>query len=274
VSQKVKEQVALDVEAFKKDTGITPGLATVLVGQDAASHVYVKNKIKSTEKCGMHSFHKEFEVNVTEEELLAHINELNNDTSVHGILVQLPLPKHINENKVLLSIRPDKDVDGFHPQNVGLLVTGDAHLKPCTPSGVMALLDHYGIELEGKEALVIGRSNIVGKPQSIMLIEKNATVTVAHSRTKDLQGHVEKADVVVAAIGRPKFVPGDWIKEGAVVIDVGVNRLDTGKLCGDVDFETASKKASYITPVPGGVGPMTIAMLMKNTLEAAKKCRN
>ncbi len=269
VSQKIKDQVASDVAAFIKKTGIVPGLATVLVGADPASHVYVKNKVKSTKACGMNSIHKELPADTSEEALLKIVHELNNDENVHGILVQLPLPKHINADKILESINPAKDVDGFHPVNVGRLVAGRDCLMPCTPYGVMELLSHYGISLSGQDVVIIGRSNIVGKPQALMMLAANATVTITHSKTRNLPERVREADIVVAAIGRAKFVKADWLKPGCVVIDVGINRLEDGTLCGDVDFNEAKQVASYITPVPGGVGPMTIAMLMKNTLKAA-----
>lgn len=271
VSQKIKDEVRVAVEAFFKKTGVQPGLATVLVGEDAASQVYVRHKIKSTEACGMQSIHHALPAETSEKDLLALVESLNQDPAVHGILVQLPLPKHIQEQKVIHAIHPDKDVDGFHPQNMGRLLAGDALLKPCTPYGVMEMLKHYDISLSGKDVVVIGRSNIVGKPQALMMLQENATVTITHSRTKDLADKVKAADIVVAAVGRAKFVTGDWIKKGAVVIDVGINRGEDGKLCGDVDFASAEQQASFITPVPGGVGPMTIAMLMKSTLIAAQQ---
>lgn len=270
VSQKVKDQVRADVENFKKEKGFAPGLATILVGSDPASQVYIKNKNKTCADLGMKSEHHLLESTTSEADLLALVQKLNNDSTIHGILVQLPLPKHINSSKILEAIRPEKDVDGFHPVNVGKLVVGDDCLKPCTPFGVMRLLEEINYDLTGKNAVVIGRSNIVGKPISLMLLAKNATVTITHSKTKDLPAVVRQADVVIAAVGIAHFVKGDWIKKGAVVIDVGINRLPDGKLAGDVDFAEASKVASAITPVPGGVGPMTIAMLMANTLQAAK----
>lgn len=266
VSQKIKDDVKTQVQALD----FQPGLATVLVGEDPASQVYIRNKIRSTEACGMRSFHETLPASTTESDLLAKIHALNENPDVHGILVQLPVPDGISEKKVIAAIDPAKDVDGFHSLNVGRLTSGLPGLRPCTPWGVMKLLEHYDISVSGKDAVVIGRSNIVGKPQALMLLEQGATVTVAHSRTQDLAAKVKGADIVVAAVGKPGLVQGDWIKEGAVVIDVGINRLPSGKLTGDVEFELAKEKAAYITPVPGGVGPMTIAMLMSNTLDAAK----
>lgn len=271
VSHTVRDEVARQVKAFTAATGVVPGLATILVGADPASQVYVRNKIKATEGCGMTSFHYDLPETTSEESLLQRIDALNADPRVHGILVQLPLPRAISSKKVIERIAAEKDVDGFHPINVGRLTAGDLCLRPCTPAGVMRLLQHYGIAVAGKHAVVVGRSNIVGKPMSLLLLQADATVTIAHSRTADLADHVRRADIVVAAVGRPRFVPGDWIKPGAVVIDVGVNRQPDGTLCGDVDFTTAQKVAAFITPVPGGVGPMTIAMLMSNTLEATRR---
>lgn len=272
-AQKVRDDLKVRVAAFVRESGCVPGLATVLVGSDPASQVYVRNKIKATEACGMRSFHFDLPEATTETELLRKVDELNLDPSVHGLLVQLPLPKQISSRKILERIDPKKDVDGFHPYNVGLLATGEPGLKPCTPYGVMKLLEHYGISASGKHAVVVGRSNIVGKPMAFLLLQADATVTIAHSRTLDLPEHVKRADIVVAAVGRAKFVKGEWIKNGAVVIDVGINRLSDGTLCGDVDFAAAEAKASHITPVPGGVGPMTIAMLLANTLEAARRMK-
>ncbi|MBF0103861.1 MAG: bifunctional methylenetetrahydrofolate dehydrogenase/methenyltetrahydrofolate cyclohydrolase FolD [Deltaproteobacteria bacterium] len=269
VSQKIKTELKIKVDEFIKQTGIQPGLATVLVGDNEASRIYVKNKIKGTEDSGMRSIHRQCPQGITEAELLTLINTLNGDPSVHGILVQLPLPAHISSDKIIRAINPSKDVDGFHPYNIGLLMTGHAALKPCTPLGIMELLKHYSITASGRDCVVIGRSNIVGKPQAIMMTHENATVTVCHSKTQNLPEKVRSADIVIAAMGRAKFVKGDWIKRGAVVIDVGMNRDENGKLCGDVDFDEAQKRAAYITPVPGGVGPMTIAMLLVNTLKAA-----
>lgn len=249
--------------------GVKPGLAVVLVGSDPASQVYVKMKRKACAEAGIESFAHDLAGDASEKTLLGLIARLNADNAVHGILVQLPLPKHIDEKKVLLAIDPAKDVDGFHPVNVGLLALGEPCFAPCTPAGIIALIESTGKKIEGANAVVLGRSNIVGKPVAAMLIKRNATVTVCHSKTADLAGEVGRADILVAAIGRPGFVKGPWIKPGAVVIDVGINRLPDGKLAGDVDFKGARERASAITPVPGGVGPMTIAMLLKNTVEAA-----
>ncbi|MBI1912359.1 MAG: bifunctional methylenetetrahydrofolate dehydrogenase/methenyltetrahydrofolate cyclohydrolase FolD [Deltaproteobacteria bacterium] len=271
IAAQVREELRAEIKDLKEKHGLTPGLTVVLVGENPASKVYVRNKGKACEEVGIRSVQHTLSDTTTEEELLKLIEELNNDKDVHGILVQLPLPKHINEEKVLELISPKKDVDGFHPYNMGRLMVGNPLLQPCTPFGVMRLLESTGIDITGKDAVIIGRSNIVGKPQAMMLLRRNATVTICHSKTKDLVDKVKSADIVVAAIGRAQFVKGEWIKEGAVVIDVGINRNEEGKLVGDVDFEGASQKASYITPVPGGVGPMTIAMLLKNTVEAAKK---
>jgi methylenetetrahydrofolate dehydrogenase (NADP+)/methenyltetrahydrofolate cyclohydrolase len=269
VSSHIKDDIAAEVKMLKNKTGKTPGLAVVLVGDDPASAVYVKNKNKTCKNIGFQSFEHILPENTSEDKLLNLINELNNDDQVNGILVQLPLPSHISSKKILVSINPQKDVDGFHLENVGRLVTGNALFKPCTPAGIIKLLDEYKIEIEGKNAVIIGRSNIVGKPVSFLLLERNATVTICHSRTKDLPSITRSADILIAAIGKPNFVSLDMVKNNAVVIDVGINRLD-GKLVGDVDFASVSKQASLITPVPGGVGPMTIAMLMENTLQAFK----
>ena len=269
VSSHIKDDIAAEVKMLKNKTGKTPGLAVVLVGDDPASAVYVKNKNKTCKNIGFQSFEHILSENTSEDKLLNLINELNNDDQVNGILVQLPLPSHISSKKILVSINPQKDVDGFHLENVGRLVTGNALFKPCTPAGIIKLLDEYKIEIEGKNAVIIGRSNIVGKPVSFLLLERNATVTICHSRTKDLPSITRSADILIAAIGKPNFVSLDMVKNNAVVIDVGINRLD-GKLVGDVDFTSVSKQASLITPVPGGVGPMTIAMLMENTLQAFK----
>ncbi len=270
IAAKMRADIAKEAEALKNEKGVTPGLAVVLVGEDPASKVYVGMKKKACAEAGFYSVEHKLAVETSEEELLTLIDELNSDDKVHGILVQLPLPKQINESKVLDAISPSKDVDGFHPYNVGRLLTGKPTFQSCTPYGIIKLLEQTGVSLEGKEAVVVGRSNIVGKPVALMLLQKNATVTICHSRTKDLKGKVKAADVVIAAVGVPEMVKGDWIKEGAVVIDVGMNRLESGKLVGDVEFDAASKVASAITPVPGGVGPMTITMLLYNTLEAAK----
>lgn len=268
VSQEIRKRVARETEELAK-TGRRPGLATVLVGEDPASAVYVRNKNKTCGEVGFRSFEHHLPAETKESELLKLVDDLNRNPDVNGILVQLPLPKQIDSNKVLQAIDPRKDVDGFHPVNIGRLLTGDTAFAPCTPAGIIELLDFYRIGIEGKNAVVLGRSNIVGKPAALLLLHRHATVTICHSRTRDLPAVTRSADLLVAAIGKPAFVRGDMIKEGAVVIDVGVNRVD-GKLVGDVLFEEAVKKASYITPVPGGVGPMTIAMLMDNTLKAFK----
>lgn len=270
IAAKIRAEIAGETEKLKARHGIAPGLAVVLVGDDPASRVYVSMKEKACRESGFYSAEHKLPAETGEEDLLALIDRLNRDEKVHGILVQLPLPKHIDESKVLEAISPTKDVDGFHPYNVGRLMVGKPSFKPCTPFGVIKMLEYSGIEIEGKEAVVVGRSNIVGKPIALMLLQKNATVTICHSRTGDLKGKVISADIVIAAVGVPEMVKGDWIKPGAVVIDVGVNRVGEKKLVGDVEFDAASKVASAITPVPGGVGPMTITMLLYNTLEAAK----
>ena len=271
VSAEVRKNISEEVKSFIAESGITPGLAVILVGNNPASAVYVRNKHKACLEVGMNSFEITMPEETTEDELLAKIDELNLDPKVHGILVQLPLPKHISEDKVINRISPEKDVDAFHPANVGKIVAGKYDFIPCTPAGIMELLHYYNVEISGKECVVIGRSNIVGKPMSLLLLAENGTVTICHSRTKDLTEVSKRADILVVAIGKPKFVTADMVKEGAVVVDVGINRLDDGKLCGDVDYEAVEPIASMITPVPGGVGPMTITMLMKNTLTAAKK---
>ena len=271
VSAKIREKIACDVADFKKETGVTPGLAVIIVGENPASIVYVRNKHKACVEAGMNSIEVKMPETTTEEELLCKIDDLNHDPAVHGILVQLPLPKHIDETNVLNSILPAKDVDAFHPVNVGKIMIGNYNLLPCTPAGVMDLLDYYGVELSGKRAVVIGRSNIVGKPMALLLLERNATVTVCHSRTADISEYTKSADVIVVAVGRPRFLKANMVKPGAVVVDVGINRLDDGKLCGDADFDNLLDVTSLITPVPGGVGPMTITTLLKNTLSAAKE---
>lgn len=270
VSQKIKMQVKTRVEKLAQQ-GIVPGLAVVLVGEDSASLTYVKNKKKTCESLGMRSDLHQFPDTLTEQELLAKIDELNSDPGIHGILVQLPLPQQIDEFKVITAISPEKDVDGFHPISVGNMMIGKDAFLPCTPHGIMELLAHYGIDPAGKHAVVIGRSNIVGKPIGQLLLQKDATVTYCHSKTKDLANFTAQADILIAAIGRAKFIDRTFIKPGAVIIDVGMNRDENGKLCGDVDFEDVQETASFVTPVPGGVGPMTIAMLMENTLESAEK---
>ncbi|MBS5017335.1 MAG: bifunctional methylenetetrahydrofolate dehydrogenase/methenyltetrahydrofolate cyclohydrolase FolD [Eubacterium ventriosum] len=270
------KQISLDIKnelkekvAKYKEQGIEITLAVVKVGNDPASAVYVRNKEKACEYVGINSKTLALPEETTEEELLNVVKELNEDKNVNGILVQLPLPKHIDESKVLLTIDSTKDVDGFHPVNVGKMVIGEDTFLPCTPAGIIEMIKRTDIDIEGKECVVIGRSNIVGKPMAMLMLKENATVTIAHSRTKDLKEVTKRADIIVAAIGKAKFVTADYVKEGAVVIDVGINRLENKKLCGDVEFESAEKVAGAITPVPGGVGPMTIAMLMKNTVKAA-----
>jgi len=267
-SSLLRETIKNDALTLKKQ-GITPGLAVVIVGEDSASKTYVKNKIIACAQCEIKSFEYALPESTTEEELLALIAQLNADPEVHGILVQSPLPKHISENKIVLSILPKKDVDAFHPENVGRIMIGDFHFVPCTPAGVMALLKQYGISAAGKECVIVGRSNIVGKPQAMLLLHENGTVTICHSRTKDLAEVTRRADILVAAVGKANFITADMVKEGAVVIDVGMNWSEDGKRCGDVDFAAVEKKAYAITPVPGGVGPMTITMLMQNTVRAA-----
>ena len=269
VSASVKAEVAAQAAQLKEEKGLEVGLAVVIVGNDQASRVYVNNKKKACEAVGFKSFEYALPEETTQEELLALVEKLNKDKSVNGILVQLPVPKHIDEKAIINAISPDKDVDAFHPVNVGKIMIGEYSFLPCTPAGVMRLIESTGVDITGKQCVVIGRSNIVGKPQAMLLLQKNGTVTICHSKTKNLKEICLGADILVVAIGRAKFVTGDMIKEGAVVIDVGMDRDENGKLCGDVDFESAEKVADYITPVPGGVGPMTIAMLMKNTLTAA-----
>ena len=270
VSQRVKNALKDETEKFVEKYGIKPGLAVVIVGDDPASRVYVNSKKKACAEIGYYSEEHALPESTTEDELLSLVEKLNGDEKIHGILVQLPLPKHIDEEKIINAINPKKDVDAFHPVNVGKIMIGNFDFLPCTPAGVMELIDDAGIDLTGKNCVVVGRSNIVGKPQAMLLLHKNATVTICHSKTKNIKEITKNADVLVAAVGRAQMFDGDYIKDGAVVIDVGMNRLENKKLVGDVDFESAEKKASYITPVPGGVGPMTIAMLMKNTLTAAK----
>jgi methylenetetrahydrofolate dehydrogenase (NADP+)/methenyltetrahydrofolate cyclohydrolase len=269
VSTEIRGRLEKETAELKTKIGRTPGLATVLVGEDPASAVYVRNKNKICHEIGFQSFGQNLSAETTEEELLDIIKKLNSNNEVNGILVQLPLPDHIDSEKILLSIDPEKDVDGFHPINVGKLAIGNALLTPCTPTGIIALLDYYKIEIPGKHAVVLGRSNIVGKPVAHLLLQRHATVTICHSKTKNLQQVTRQADILIAAVGRPHFVNSDMVKEGTVVIDVGINRVD-GKLTGDVDFDQVAEKAGLITPVPGGVGPMTIALLMENTLKAFK----
>ena len=270
LSQTLRADVAQRAAALKA-RGITPGLAVVLVGDNQASQVYVRNKVKSCQDNGLHSVLEKYEASMTEAELLARVEALNNDPSIHGILVQLPLPAHIDAQKVIEAISPAKDVDGFHIASAGALMTGMPGFWPCTPYGCMKMLQSIGYKLRGKHAVVIGRSNIVGKPMAMMLLQESATVTICHSATPDLKAMTLQADVIVAAVGKRDVLTADMVKPGAVVIDVGMNRDDAGKLCGDVDFDGVKEVASHITPVPGGVGPMTITMLLVNTLEAAER---
>ena len=270
VSASVRNAITEKVNALKAK-GVTPGLAVIIVGNDPASRVYVNNKKKGCEQTGMNSFEYALPEETTTEELISLIEKLNGEKDVHGILCQLPVPKHIDEEKVLNAISPDKDVDAFHPVNCGKVMTGDYTFAPCTPAGMVEMLKHYNIPVAGKHCVIIGRSNIVGKPMAMLMLKENATVTVCHSKTQNLSEITKQADILVAAVGRPKFVTPDMVKDGAVVLDVGINRMEDGKLCGDVDFDAVCKKTSYITPVPGGVGPMTITMLLKNTLAAAEK---
>ena len=270
ISKQVREEIAADVAAFKAKYDCAPGLAVIIVGNDPASQVYVRNKKRGCEEVGFYSESYELPAETTQEELVTLVERLNNDDRINGILVQLPLPKHLNETEILLKIRPEKDVDAFHPYNVGKIMIGNHDFLPCTPAGVMALLERSGVEIGGKKCVVIGRSNIVGKPMAMLLLHANGTVTICHSKTQNLKEICREADILVASIGKPEFVTADMVKEGAVVVDVGINRLDSGKLVGDVAYAEVEPKASYITPVPGGVGPMTITMLLKNTLTAAK----
>ena len=274
IAQDIRNEVRQKTLELRQQRNITPGLAVVLVGDDPASQVYVGRKAKACAEVGFLSREYKLPAETEEKKLLKIIKKLNKDELVHGILVQLPLPKHISTENIIAAINPDKDVDGFHPYNVGGLVTGTPLFVPCTPRGIMELISRSGIDLTGKEAVVVGRSNIVGKPMAFLLLAQNATVTMCHSRTKDLPSVTRRADVLIAAIGKPRMIKADMVKEGAVIIDVGVNRLENGKLAGDVDFDEVAPRASYITPVPGGVGPMTIAMLMKNTLDAARRSIN
>ena len=268
VAKAVKEEVRSRVEALKA-RGIRPGLATVLVGEDPASHVYVRNKQRTCEELGMYSVGHELPATTSQADLLALIDRLNRDPAIHGILVQLPLPKPLRSEPILYAVSPDKDVDGLHPVNIGKLMMGEPRFVPCTPAGVMAMLDYYKLPIEGQTAVVVGRSNLVGKPAAMLLLHRHATVTICHSKTPDLAAVCRRADILVAAMGKARFIRGEMVKDGAVVIDVGINRQPDGKLVGDVDFEAVAARASWITPVPGGVGPMTIAMLMQNTMLAA-----
>ena len=274
LAREIRGQVAQRAAALTA-RGTRPGLAVVLVGEDAASAVYVRNKVKDCQEAGIYSVLDRLPASTSEESLLERVRELNADPAIHGVLVQLPLPAHIDERLVIETIAPEKDVDGFHVSNAGALMTGTPRFRPCTPYGVMKMLEHAGVKLAGAEAVVVGRSNIVGKPQAMLLLQEHATVTICHSRTRDLAAHCRRADVLVAAVGKARMITGDMIKPGAVVIDVGMNRIpdgpNAGKLCGDVDFDSAKEVAGAITPVPGGVGPMTRAMLLVNTMEAAER---
>ena len=270
LSRQLRADVAQRVTALKS-RGITPGLAVILVGDNPASQVYVRNKVKACEDTGMHSVLERYDASLSEADLLARVDALNNDPTIHGILVQLPLPAHIDAHKVIEAISPAKDVDGFHVASAGALMVGQPGFWPCTPYGCMKMLESIGYDLRGKHAVVIGRSNIVGKPMALMLLQQNATVTICHSATRDLKAMTLQADVIVAAVGKRNVLTADMVKPGAVVLDVGMNRNDEGKLCGDVDFEGVKQVAGWITPVPGGVGPMTITMLMVNTLESAER---
>ena len=270
IAQEVRAEWKVRADALKA-RGVTPGLAVIIVGEDPASKVYVTNKVKACAELGLHSEHIVMPADTSEAALLAKIKELNEDKKIHGILVQLPVPKHIDTHKVLNAISPDKDVDGFHPENVGALITGNMRFAPCTPFGAMKLLEKCGVSVEGKHAVVVGRSNIVGKPMALLLLQANATVTICTSKTRELAKFTRDADILVVATGKPKMITGDMIKPGAAVIDVGINRMPDGKLCGDVDFDSAKEVAGWITPVPGGVGPMTITMLVANTVRAAER---
>ncbi|HIQ58398.1 MAG TPA: bifunctional methylenetetrahydrofolate dehydrogenase/methenyltetrahydrofolate cyclohydrolase FolD [Candidatus Merdivicinus intestinavium] len=269
IAARVKEEVAREAAELAQ-RGIRAGLAVVIVGDDPASRIYVNNKKKACEACNIRSYEYALPESTSEEDLLALVEKLNADPAVSGILVQLPLPRQISEQKVIAAISPEKDVDAFHAVNVGKIMIGDFDFLPCTPAGCLELIDSTGVSVEGKRCVVIGRSNIVGKPMAMLLLHRNGTVTICHSKTRGLREICREADILVAAVGKPKFVTADMVKEGAVVIDVGMNRLENGKLCGDVDFDAVREVAGWITPVPGGVGPMTIAMLMRNTLSAAK----
>ena len=270
VSAALRTQIREETAALRENHGIHPGLAVVLVGNDPASQIYVRNKQKACEEVGFRAFEYRLNENSTQEQLLDLIRVLNKDDKVHGILVQLPLPKHIDEQTGILTIAPEKHVDAFHPMNVGRIMIGNYEFLPCTPAGVMELIDSTGVDLNGANCVVVGRSNIVGKPMAMLLLHRNATVTICHSRTRNLAEVCAGADILVSAVGKPHFIRADMVKDGAVVIDVGMNHDENGKLCGDVEFAEVEPKASYITPVPGGVGPMTITMLLKNTLHAAK----
>ncbi len=270
LSQKIKEKIKKEVENLKKERGIVPGLAVILVGDDPASHTYVKMKSKACKEAGIYSIVHEMPADISQEKIEDTIKMMNKNPNIDGILVQLPLPKHIDTTRILELIDPSKDVDGFHPYNFGRLVQGLDSFVPCTPLGVMELLQEYGIDVKGMDVCVVGASNIVGKPMAALLLNAFATVDICHIYTKDLQSHTKDADMVVVGVGKPGLITAEMVKDGVIVIDIGINRLEDGRLVGDVDFERVSKKASYITPVPGGVGPMTIAMLLQNTIKAAK----
>lgn len=270
IAAKMREQLKSEVDGFRAEYGTEPGLAVILVGNNPASQVYVRMKERACAEVGIRSERHELPDSASAEQILALVRHVADDQAIHGMLVQLPLPAGIDPNPIIAAVPPEKDVDGFHPLNMGSLLTGMEGLLPCTPAGVMELIRHTGVDPAGKRAVVLGRSNIVGKPVALLLLAANATVTLCHSRTQDLVEEVRRADIVVAATGQPEMVPGDWIKPGAIVIDVGINRTSEGNLVGDVEFSTASEVAGHITPVPGGVGPMTVAMLLKNTLQAAK----
>lgn len=271
ISKKILAEIKVETKLLYDKHEIKPGLAVIIVGEDPASKVYVKRKRQTCESLGFYSESYDLDENISEKELLNLISDLNNEPSIHGILVQLPLPKHLNEKKILEFINYEKDVDAFHPINQANLFSGETSILPCTPFGIIELLKRYEIKIEGKHAVIIGRSNIVGKPLSLMLLKENATVTICHSKTNNLTYFTKKADILISAVGKPEFIKADMIKENSVIIDVGINRLDNGKLVGDIDFEDVKDKVYAITPVPGGVGPMTIAMLMKNTLTTCKK---
>ena len=273
ISAEVREEITDRVAQIKAEQGQTPGLAVIIVGNDPASQVYVRNKKRACEQVGFYSEVYELAEQTSQQELCALVDKLNDDEKIHGILVQLPLPRHLDETEILLRIKPEKDVDAFHPYNVGKIMIGNYDLLPCTPAGVMVLLAKSGIDVSGKRCVVVGRSNIVGKPMAMLLMQANGTVTVCHSRTEGLADICREADVLVVSMGKPEFITGDMVKDGAVVVDVGINRLADGRLVGDVNFAEVEPKASYITPVPGGVGPMTITMLLKNTLTAAENAK-
>ena len=270
VSQKLRSEIKEEVDSFRSKTGVTPGLAVIIVGSDPASQIYVRNKQRACAEVGINSVVIEYPDGTTESELLSKIDQLNSDSNIHGILVQLPLPENIDEKAIIDRIDPGKDVDAFHPYNVGKIMLGSYDFLPCTPAGIIALLDYYKVDIAGKRCAVIGRSNIVGKPMSLLLTERNATVTLCHSKTKGLGDICRNSDIIVVAIGRAEYLTADMVKDGAIIIDVGINRLSDGRLVGDVNFDEVSRVASLITPVPGGVGPMTITTLLKNTLLAAK----